>query len=233
MSYPVHPSDDFPFHSDSVDTKEISELRLEIEYALKKVGRVHIAHDGYFTRAYLVHNNIMILLSYYQDGDRVRVVCKRMNGMRLSFIRAMDYFFHYLVGRELPTTWGKPLQGTLAENEETEDLNIGYKMSEDEVNMTIAKLSDNFTLENIPTWITCDESNRVALLAKGIALELEGYLEETGMSYERKESLVRAMDALRVPFDVSKWADITSTDSFHELRCREIRQRVENILQRV
>ena len=233
MSYPLCTFTVLPGCSALVDMKEISELRLEIEDALKKVGRVHIAHDGYFTRAYLVHNNIMILLSYYQVGDRVRVVSTRIHGARLSFIRAMDFFFHYLMGRELPTTWGEPLQGTLAEIEETEDINIGHKMTEDEVKMVFDKLSDGFSLQFIPIWITCDESNRDLLLAKGIALELEGYLEETGMSYERKESLVRAMDALRVPFDVSKWADITSTDSFHELRCREIRQRVESILQRV
>lgn len=230
MSYPICPSDDFPFHSYSVDMKDISELRLEIEDALKKVGRVHIAHDGYFTRAYLVHNNIMVLLSYYQDGDRVRVVFTRIHGARLCFFRAMDFFFHYLVGREVPIPWKQPSHGTLADIEETEDLNIGHKMTEDEVKMAFDKLSE---LQFIPIWITCDESNRDLLLARGIASELAGYLEETGMTYERKESLVRAMDALRVPFDVSKWADITSDDSFHELRCREIRQRVASILQRV
>ena len=233
MSYPLCPFPVLPGSSAFVDMKDISELRLQIEDALKKVGRVHIAHDGYLTRAYFTYNDIMLQLTYYQHGEHVRVEYARMHGARLSFIRAMDFFFHYLVGREVPMPWKKPSHGTLADIEETEDINIGHKMTEDEVKMAFDKLSDGFSLQFIPIWITCDESNRDLLLAKGIASELAGYLEETGMTYERKESLVRAMDALRVPFDVSEWAEITSDDPFDELRCREIRQRVQSILGRV
>ena len=233
MSYPLCPFPPLYGSSAFVDMKDISELRLQIEDALKKVGRVHISHDGYLTRAYLTHNNIMLKLTYYQHGEQVRVEYARMYGARFSFIRAMDLFFHYLVGREVPSTSKKPSRGTLADIEETEDINKGHKMTKDEVKMAFDKLSVGFSLQLIPIWIACDESNRDLLLAKGIASELAVYLEDTGMTYERKESLVRAMNALRVPFDVSKWADITSDDPFDELRCREIRQRVESILQRV
>lgn len=233
MSYPVCPFPVIPWSTVFVDKKNIEELRSQIKAALEKVGSVHISHDGYLTRAYLTHINIMLQLTYYQHGEQVRVEYARMYGARFSFIRAIDFFFHYLVGREVPSTWKKPSHGTLADIEETEDLNIGHKMTEDEVKMAFDKLSDGFSLQFMPIWIACDEYNRDLLLEKGIASELAVYLEDTGMTYERIESIVRAMDALRVPFDVSKWADITSDDPFDELRCREIRQRVENILQRV